>query len=85
MSREIAPRRSALMIAVIFEVWPANGRKDDYLAIAASLRADLRQQRRVYFCRTVPEFSPIQKDTLTLILARRRSRQEMAQQFPSPG
>jgi|ERR1035441_1888274 heme-degrading monooxygenase HmoA len=29
------------MIAVIFEVWPTDGRKDDYLAIAASLRADL--------------------------------------------
>jgi heme-degrading monooxygenase HmoA len=29
------------MIAVIFEVWPAEGRKDDYLAIAAALRADL--------------------------------------------
>ena len=29
------------MIAVIFEVWPAAGRKDDYLAIAASLRAEL--------------------------------------------
>jgi heme-degrading monooxygenase HmoA len=31
------------MIAVIFEVWPAEGRKDDYLAIAAALRDDLRQ------------------------------------------
>ena len=29
------------MIAGIFEVWPAPGRKDDYLAIAATLRADL--------------------------------------------
>ncbi len=29
------------MIAVIFEVWPASGRKDDYLAIAATLRAEL--------------------------------------------
>jgi heme-degrading monooxygenase HmoA len=29
------------MMAVIFEVWPADGRKDDYLDIAASLRADL--------------------------------------------
>ena len=29
------------MIAVIFEVWPAHGRKDDYLGIAATLRADL--------------------------------------------
>lgn len=35
MQREIA------MIAVIFEVWPADGRKDEYLGIAASLRADL--------------------------------------------
>ena len=29
------------MIAVIFEVWPAQGRKDDYLGIAATLRAEL--------------------------------------------
>jgi heme-degrading monooxygenase HmoA len=31
------------MIAVIFEVWPAPGHKDDYLAIAASLRDELSQ------------------------------------------
>ena len=31
------------MIAVIFEVWPADGRKDAYLDIAASLRADLEK------------------------------------------
>jgi heme-degrading monooxygenase HmoA len=30
-----------VMIAVIFEVWPAHGRKQDYLAIAADLREDL--------------------------------------------
>jgi ABC-type glutathione transport system ATPase component len=29
------------MIAVIFEVWPADGSKDEYLGIAASLRANL--------------------------------------------
>jgi len=29
------------MIAVIFEVWPAEGRKDDYLDLAAALRAEL--------------------------------------------
>ena len=29
------------MIAVIFEVWPADGRKDDYLGLAAALREDL--------------------------------------------
>jgi len=31
------------MIAVIFEVWPADGRKDDYLGIAASLRPELEK------------------------------------------
>jgi heme-degrading monooxygenase HmoA len=29
------------MIAVIFEVWPADGRKNDYLDLAAALRAEL--------------------------------------------
>jgi heme-degrading monooxygenase HmoA len=29
------------MIAVIFEVWPADGRKQTYLDIAASLRSEL--------------------------------------------
>ena len=31
------------MIAVIFEVWPAEGHRDAYLALAAALRADLEQ------------------------------------------
>lgn len=31
------------MIAVIFEVWPADGRKQDYLDIAAGLRPLLEQ------------------------------------------
>src|SRR5689334_19407098 len=31
------------MIAVIFEVWPADGRKDDYLGLAASLQHDLER------------------------------------------
>ena len=30
------------MIAVIFEVWPADGHKQTYLDIAASLRAELQ-------------------------------------------
>ena len=29
------------MIAVIFEVWPADGRREHYLDLAAALRADL--------------------------------------------
>jgi heme-degrading monooxygenase HmoA len=31
------------MIAVIFEVWPADGRKQAYLDIAATLRPELEQ------------------------------------------
>ena len=31
------------MIAVVFEVWPASGRKEDYLAIAATLRPELEK------------------------------------------
>jgi heme-degrading monooxygenase HmoA len=31
------------MIAVIFEVWPASGRKEDYLDIAAKLKPDLEK------------------------------------------
>jgi heme-degrading monooxygenase HmoA len=40
---ESAQREALTMIAVIFEVWPAEGRKDDYLEIAAALRADLEK------------------------------------------
>ena len=29
------------MMAVIFEVWPAAGRKDDYLKLAAALRSEV--------------------------------------------
>ena len=29
------------MMAVIFEVWPASGRRDEYLSLAASLRAEV--------------------------------------------
>ena len=31
------------MIAVIFEVWPASGRRDDYLGMAADLRPLLEE------------------------------------------
>src|SRR3569833_3430275 len=31
------------MIAVVFEVWPASGRKEDYLDIAAKLKPDLEK------------------------------------------
>ena len=31
------------MMAVIFEVWPASGRRDEYLTLAASLRAEVEK------------------------------------------
>jgi heme-degrading monooxygenase HmoA len=31
------------MMAVIFEVWPAEGRKSDYLQLAAALRAEVEK------------------------------------------
>jgi len=31
------------MMAVIFEVWPATGRKDDYLKMAAALRSEVEK------------------------------------------
>ena len=31
------------MHAIIFEVWPAEGRREDYLGIAAALRAELEK------------------------------------------
>jgi heme-degrading monooxygenase HmoA len=31
------------MMAVIFEVWPAQGRKDDYLELAAALRSQVEK------------------------------------------
>jgi heme-degrading monooxygenase HmoA len=41
MARRNFAHEGTEMIAVIFEVWPASGRKDEYLATAAALRADL--------------------------------------------
>ncbi|WP_372611057.1 antibiotic biosynthesis monooxygenase family protein [Aquicoccus sp.] len=32
------------MLAVIFELWPAEGRKEDYLDLAAALRDELKRQ-----------------------------------------
>ena len=39
----IAARKGLRMIAVIFEVWPTDGRKDDYLGTAAALRSELER------------------------------------------
>src|SRR3982751_1279242 len=38
-----SPREAPTMMAVIFEVWPASGRKDDYLKMAAALRSEVEK------------------------------------------
>jgi hypothetical protein len=37
------------MIAVIFEVWPADGERETYLELAAQLRSELSTIDRVHF------------------------------------
>jgi heme-degrading monooxygenase HmoA len=37
------PRREGVVIAVIFEVWPAEGRAGEYFDLAASLKPDLER------------------------------------------
>ena len=42
------------MIAVVFEVWPADGKKDEYMAHAASLHDELHGMDG-YLGREIPE------------------------------
>src|SRR4029078_658201 len=42
-SQHADPRRENRLIAVIFEVWPAEGRAGDYFDIAAALRSELER------------------------------------------
>src|ERR1051325_1699854 len=41
LSAHVSTRGGDSMMAVIFEVWPAKGRKEDYLRLAASLRSEV--------------------------------------------
>jgi heme-degrading monooxygenase HmoA len=43
------------MIAIIFEVWPADGRKDAYLNFAAKLKPELEKMDGFHFRRALPE------------------------------
>ncbi len=43
------------MVAVVFEVFPAVGRKRDYLEYAARLKSELECMGRVHLRRAVPE------------------------------
>ena len=57
------------MIAVIFEVWPAQGRKDDYLGIAAALACRSRSHRWIHFGRAFPKSVRPGKAVIAFLLA----------------
>jgi len=54
------------MIAVIFEVWPADGRKQTYLDIAASLRPELE---RIDGFLSIERFQSLSDDSKLLSLS----------------
>ena len=54
------------MIAVIFEVWPADGRKQTYLDIAASLRPELE---RIDGFLSIERFQSLSDDSKILSLS----------------
>jgi heme-degrading monooxygenase HmoA len=54
------------MIAVIFEVWPADGRKQTYLDIAASLKPELE---RIDGFLSIERFQSLVDDTKILSLS----------------
>ena len=54
------------MIAVIFEVWPADGRKQTYLDIAASLKPELE---RIDGFISIERFQSLSDDTKLLSLS----------------
>jgi heme-degrading monooxygenase HmoA len=54
------------MIAVIFEVWPADGRKQTYLDIAASLKPELE---RIDGFISIERFQSLGDDTKVLSLS----------------
>ena len=72
------------MIAVIFEVWPAPGHKDDYLAIAASLRDELSQIDGFISVERFQSITEPGKALVAVVLARRGGGEAMAYSGPSP-
>ena len=58
------------MIAVIFEVWPADGQQSEYLHIAASLPRRPAFNRRLYFGRAFSKSDELKQAVVLVVLAR---------------
>jgi heme-degrading monooxygenase HmoA len=65
-SAYLLPERRLAMIAVIFEVWPADGRRQTYLDIAAELKPELE---RIDGFLSIERFQSLVDDTKLLSLS----------------
>jgi hypothetical protein len=72
------------MIAVIFEVWPADGRKQTYLDIAASLKPELEKIDGFLSIERFQSLTDNKEAPLALLLARRGGGQSLAQHRAPP-
>ncbi len=73
-----------VVIAVIFEVQPAQGRRDAYLGIAAEPAATARRHRRLHLDRAFSKSRQSGQDPVVVILARRGGGQSLAQYGRAP-
>ena len=71
------------MIAVIFEVWPAEGERQHYLDLAAALRADLERMDGFISVERFQSLTEPGQAPLALLLARRGGGARLAQP-PAP-
>ena len=71
------------MIAVIFEVWPAEGRKGDYMELAQRLRDDLVQMDGFISVERFQSLTEPDKLLVAVLLARRAGGRRLAQSWPA--
>ncbi len=67
------------MIAVIFEVWPAEGERDHYLGLAAALKPELETIDGFLSIERFEKFCRAGQASLTVLLARRGGGRQLAQ------
>ena len=72
------------MIAVIFEVWPARGRKDDYLRLAGTLREELETMDGFISIERFASLTDPEKLLSLSDLARRGGGESLAKQAATP-
>ena len=74
-----------MTIAVIFELWPANGRKQQYLDLAAALRSELIDIDGFISIERFSKSVRPRQATFLIVLARRDGCCTLAERFFAPG